>query len=789
MTAINLFAAVRASRRCLAWLALLGAPSATMAQTLFLENFQQYVDSDNQIQDRCHLPSGAGTYPFPDGWLLRNVDNRTPAPAVSYVNEAWEVREDFASDVNNCVAFSTSWYSPAGAADDWMWTPRIDIPVSGTTLLSWRAKAYDPSYPDGYEVRVMIAPNMPTGGTGALGNQVSASTVVYSTAAEQTSWVTRIVPLTPYAGQGVYIGFRNNSNDQFLLVVDDITVTRLLNHDPVLAALRDSSATAGYARVPAFLAYSADLVAQVRNDGADALTQVQVGGDAQVDGDGVVPVGSSPVPLASGATADVPLGSVSYDIVGTWSLSATVTAAEGDEAPENASLTQALLEVTESELTRSEGATVGVLGIGAGDGGELGQAFDIPAPAAVQGLRIVINNNDALPEGAPDGIGDFNGLTMQATLRAWDEATDKPGEIVSTSEFLVPADAPAGEPLVLEFPLPDVALPAGRYLAAVVEPTQPPVTLSLLQTTGRYTPGTLWVTWPTNPFGGWTKIEAFNIAGYQHAARISMLLHPIRYAVGGNVQGLAGSGLTLQLGTAQLSVSDNGSFAFADIDDGSAYAVTVQNQPTGPSQTCVVDNGTGVVSGADVTDIAVTCTTSQYTVGGTVAGLAGSGLVLQLNGGNDLAIGADGAFSFPALDDGSAYAVTVSEQPSGPAQTCAVENGAGSLDGMDVTGIAVTCTTSQHTVGGTVSGLAGSGLVLQLNGGSDLAIGANGGFSFPAIDEGSAYEVTVSTQPAGPAQTCTVEHGSGTLGSADVTDVAVACDNAYDVIFADGFDG
>lgn len=683
--------------RCTAALALRGAvvlpaivPSA-VAQVLFLEDFQTYVD-DGQVLDRCHTSSGgAGTYPFPDGWLLRNVDNGTPNAQVAYVNEAWEVREDFGGDVANCVAFSTSWYSPAGTANDWMWTPRIDIPAGGSTELSWRAKVYDPAYPDGYEVRVMAAPTIPTGGTGVIGNQITNSTVVFSTAAEQSAWTTHTVPLDTYAGQGVYIGFRNNSNDKFLLVVDDITVTKLLAHDPVLVSLGDMSATAGYARAPAFLAYAAEPVARVRNDGSDALTQVQVGGDVLVDGDSMLPIASSPVSLPAGASTDIPLGTLTYDVVGAWFLSAAVTAAEGDDDLANSSLMQALLEVTDGELTRSEGASLGMIGIGTGNGGEIGQMFEIPAPAAVEGLRIAINNVDNLPDGAPDGIGDFNGVAMQATLHAWDEVADKPGEIVSTSDFVVPADAPVGE-VVLDFLLPDVALPAGRYLAAVVEPTQPPLTLTLVQTAGRYTPGTLWVTWPSSPFGGWSAVEGFGVPNFLRAAKISMLLHPIRYSVGGSVQGLAGSGLTLQLnGSTPLSVDANGAFAFAGVDDGSAYAVTVSTQPDAPTQGCVVDNGSGVVNGADVADIIVTCTTNQYTVGGTVAGLAGSGLTLQLNGGGDLAIDANGGFSFPAIDDGSDYAVAVSAQPADPAQTCAVQNGSGTLGGTDVTDVAVVC--------------------------------------------------------------------------------------------------
>ncbi|HEY0178015.1 MAG TPA: hypothetical protein VGC30_00090 [Dokdonella sp.] len=87
-------------------------------------------------------------------------------------------------------------------------------------------------------------------------------------------------------------------------------------------------------------------------------------------------------------------------------------------------------------------------------------------------------------------------------------------------------------------------------------------------------------------------------------------------------------------------------------------------------------------------------TPPTYTIGGDVRGLAGSGLVLQQNGGDDLAIGADGAFVFATpLSDGSAYAVSVLEQPTDPAQTCTVANGSGSVDGADVTNVEIDCTT------------------------------------------------------------------------------------------------
>jgi hypothetical protein len=83
---------------------------------------------------------------------------------------------------------------------------------------------------------------------------------------------------------------------------------------------------------------------------------------------------------------------------------------------------------------------------------------------------------------------------------------------------------------------------------------------------------------------------------------------------------------------------------------------------------------------------------------------------------------------------------------------------------------------NRYTVGGTVAGLAGSGLELQLNGGSALAVLQAGAFAFPTgLSTGAAYSVTVTVQPSLPNQTCVVTRGAGTVGVANITDVAVTC--------------
>ena len=173
----------------------------------------------------------------------------------------------------------------------------------------------------------------------------------------------------------------------------------------------------------------------------------------------------------------------------------------------------------------------------------------------------------------------------------------------------------------------------------------------------------------------------------------------------------------------------------------------------------------------------MTCATSQFTVGGTLRGLAaGNSVVLQDNGGDDLTLSADGSFAFATpVPSGAAFAVTVSSQPGAPAQTCTVGGGTGTIGASNVTERECQCGTNVYTVGGTVSGLAGT-LVLRDNEGDSVSLSANGSFAFPTpLASGIAYTVAFETQPSSPAQNCVVTQGSGTITNAPVTSVTVAC--------------
>ncbi|HMA96620.1 MAG TPA: beta-propeller fold lactonase family protein, partial [Polyangiaceae bacterium] len=69
----------------------------------------------------------------------------------------------------------------------------------------------------------------------------------------------------------------------------------------------------------------------------------------------------------------------------------------------------------------------------------------------------------------------------------------------------------------------------------------------------------------------------------------------------------------------------------------------------------------------------------------------------------------------------------------------------------------------------------GGGLVLQLNGTSNLSVPSPGSVPFPTrLGSGTSYAVTVVTQPSNPRQLCRVKNGSGQIAASEVS-VSVSC--------------
>lgn len=285
---------------------------------------------------------------------------------------------------------------------------------------------------------------------------------------------------------------------------------------------------------------------------------------------------------------------------------------------------------------------------------------------------------------------------------------------------------------------------------------------------------------PTNPSQTCTITGGTGTVGGGNVTSIAINCGTDAFTVGGHITGLVNSVVLRDNGGDDLTVTSNGTFAFATpIASNQTYHVTIGTQPSNPTQVCSVTQGTGTVADAPALTAQVSCTTSSFPVRVSVSGVAGSGLKVQ-NGSDVVAIPSNGTYLVsPAVVSGTSYSVSVISQPTN--QLCAAISANGGVMGGAPVTVSLVCV-SAYAVKGTVTGATDT--VTLDNGGDEISM-TNGTFSFPTkVPAGNPYSVTV-TPPAG--QDCFVYNGSGTIGNADVV-VTVSC--AYGpLVYHFPFDG
>lgn len=186
---------------------------------------------------------------LPSGWFQWNVDGLTPNSDLSVLNMKNNAWVSFSMDGVNTFATSTSHYAPVGQADDWLVTPPIK-PLMGD-YLTWDAMSIDDSRKDGYEVRLSTTDSLPS----------SFTKVLFSIGAENSRVSSHLVDLTAYAGKRIYIAFRNNSNNKFMLALDNVVVARIPKIDASLSKIRPvSGSTEAYAKVGTQISMTVNVV-------------------------------------------------------------------------------------------------------------------------------------------------------------------------------------------------------------------------------------------------------------------------------------------------------------------------------------------------------------------------------------------------------------------------------------------------------------------------------------------------------------------------------------------------
>jgi Secretion system C-terminal sorting domain/Cleaved Adhesin Domain len=154
---------------------------------------------------------------IPAGWIVIDADTFTPRTETQLA-KGWQSRADYRDSLNNKVVVSPSWYryTTTGKSNDWLISPLITL--GSNSCLSWRAFSQDQYFKESYEVRIATVADT----TAFLANAALLTVAAESGTPHFTS-----ASLLAYAGQSVYIAFRQTSQDRFVLCLDDVRVSNV----------------------------------------------------------------------------------------------------------------------------------------------------------------------------------------------------------------------------------------------------------------------------------------------------------------------------------------------------------------------------------------------------------------------------------------------------------------------------------------------------------------------------------------------------------------------------------
>ncbi|MEG1498567.1 MAG: choice-of-anchor J domain-containing protein [Bacteroidales bacterium] len=184
----------------IAFLSFLLVSSLSIGQTLFSENFENIT---------C---SAAGIGNIPSTWVMYNDINKPDRSLDEYsFNEhAWRVKAENGSK----FAASPSFFTPAAKADRWLITPAIDLTKANNPYLDFFAQSGKSALRDGYEVKISTTNT----------EKASFTNTLYSVKQEKPDRTEHSFSLAAYKGKTIYIAFVQNTQDKYLLYLDEVSV-------------------------------------------------------------------------------------------------------------------------------------------------------------------------------------------------------------------------------------------------------------------------------------------------------------------------------------------------------------------------------------------------------------------------------------------------------------------------------------------------------------------------------------------------------------------------------------
>lgn len=427
---------------------------------------------------------------IPASWMNLDLDGATDANGQP---QNWFTRADLITTTpgdTNYVAAASSWFSPAGTANNVLIMDAVAPCAS--TVMRWKSAPFEgPTFMDGYEVRVSttgtaIADFTTTLFTAAEGINATAtpSAGTVHTSFNGTNGILQQweVSLGAYDNQTIYIAFFHDSNDDNMILIDDIFMGVVVDYDLEV----NSVSTERFYSTPLSQASPRTFTAEIGlATGATATTPTSNVNLFQ-GATSVFTDGPSAPSLAGGST--VTLTSSAYTPVGVDTFTAVFTASAVETDPILTNNVDSLIfVVSDSVFSTENGVTDGALSIGAGSSGFLGNNYTLVASDDLTSVTFTLT--------AP---------TMGDTIvgAVYNMVGGTPTTIAALTDTLFVTSTTQAE-----YTLPiiggSVNLAAGEYTVGLQESISGSLTLAT--NTEYYTPATAWVFFN----GNWDNNENF----------------------------------------------------------------------------------------------------------------------------------------------------------------------------------------------------------------------------------------------------------------------------------------
>ncbi|WP_415370920.1 choice-of-anchor J domain-containing protein [Patiriisocius sp. Uisw_047] len=211
------------------------------------------------VNAQTHFSENFNTVEALTGWTITDVDG----DGHNWISVDWSFSFP---ELEAGTAGSFSWNHDTQTPltpDNFLTSSAIDLSSASASnlILEFTTGGVDPDYfTDEYSVYITTSTDPAT---------IITSPAVFNEVLTSHGLFTRVVDISAYAGQTVYLTFRHfNTVDENLLLIDNITIKSLLDNDAKLEALTTTDAS--------LINNVVTITGDVKNNGANAITSLDV---------------------------------------------------------------------------------------------------------------------------------------------------------------------------------------------------------------------------------------------------------------------------------------------------------------------------------------------------------------------------------------------------------------------------------------------------------------------------------------------------------------------------------